>query len=44
MAIKQDVITKDFVAGKWQKEIDCDRFYNPNYSLHHPFMLNEKKK
>jgi hypothetical protein len=29
---------------KWNKIIENDPFYNPNYSLHHPFMLNEKKK
>ena len=32
-----------YFEKKWHKEIENDRFYNPNYSLHHPFMLNEKK-
>lgn len=34
----------NYFTKKWKNEIKNDRFYNPNYSLHHPFMLNEKRK
>lgn len=32
-----------YLRQKWSKTLSHDHYYNPNYSLHHPFMLNEKK-
>ena len=33
-----------YFKSKWNDMIEHDPYYNPNYSLHHPFMLNEKIK
>ena len=33
-----------YIRHKWNKLLLNDNFYNKHYSLHHPFMLNEKKE
>lgn len=34
---------KEYLQTNWKKELECDRFYNPNFSLKECFCLDKKK-
>ena len=40
----QTFVEIKYIKNKWNKLLLRDDFYNPHYSLHHPFMLNEKNE